>query len=233
MNTTTTHRRSISRPAKLLAQCPWRPKLLVLRNAVLPVALLASLALTGCSFLKPAHNPERHFVLTPLPPAADIPASAPALGIGQVKMPAYLFNSSIAVRRGTNEIQYLPLVLWAERLDTSLQRVLAADLAASLPTDKIRLSAWRMEEVNAEVYVSVERLDVDTTGQATLIAWWRIMAPGAEKTLKSGQAQLTHSGPSPDLNPSGAVATMSDLLAELSQQLAASLKQVLPTGSGR
>ena len=69
-------------------------------------------SLTGCfGFLKPAKSTARHFVLTPLPAAE--PAAAPrgsvAVGVGPVKLPAYLFNTSLAVRKGTNEIDYLPV----------------------------------------------------------------------------------------------------------------------------
>jgi uncharacterized lipoprotein YmbA len=82
------------------------------------------------------------------------------------------------------------------------------------------LSAWRTEDVSAEVYVAIERFDVDTTGKAALAAWWRILAPGGEKTLKTGTTRLERQGPAPDSNPSGAVSTLSELLAQFSQELA-------------
>jgi uncharacterized lipoprotein YmbA len=199
--------------------------------AILPILLLALVAcvtLTGCfGFLKPAKVTARHFVLTPLP-AAQPPGVAPGalpVGVGQVKLAAYLFNSSLAVRKGTNEIDYLPTVLWAERLDTGFQRVLAANLAIVLPTDRIRLSAWRSEDVAAEVYVTIQQFDVDATGRGVLVAWWRILSPGGEKTLKAGETRLTHQGPSPDTSPSGAIATLSELVADFSRQLAQAIQE--------
>ena len=194
------------------------------------LALAACVSLTSCSFLKPARSTERHFDLTPLPAAA--PATAPsgvlAVGVGQVKLPAYLFDTSLAVRKGTNEIVYLQSVLWAERLDTGVQRVLAANLATLLPTDQIRLSAWRSQDVSAEVYVTIEQFDVDSSGRAVLIAWWRILSPGGEKILRSGECRLSREGPSPDANPSGAVTTLSDLITDFSRQLAQALKETVP-----
>ena len=145
-----------------------------------------------------------------------------------MKLPAYLFDTSLAVRKGTNEIVYLPSVLWAERLDTGLQRVLAANLATLLPTDQIRLSAWRSEDVSAEVYVTIEQFDVDSSGRAVLFAWWRILSPGGEKILRTGECRLSREGPSPDANPSGAVATLSDLIADFSRQLEQVLKETVP-----
>ncbi len=199
--------------------------------AALLIALVACACLAGCGFLKPAPNTARHYVLTPL--ATDGPAKvaprALAVGLGQVKLPAYLLDTSLAVRKGTNEIEYLTSALWAERLDTGIQNVLAANLRALLPTDQIRLSAWRSEDIGAEVYVAIEQFDVDTTGRGVLVGSWRILAPGGEKTLKAGESRLTRKGPSPDANPSGAVATLSELVADLSRQLAQTLKETTPS----
>jgi len=119
-------------------------------------------------------------------------------------------------------------VLWAERLDTGFQRVLAANLSVLLPTDRIRLSAWNREDVSAEVQVTLEQFDVDSNGRGVLVAWWRILSPGGEKTLKAGESRLSRQGPSPGTSPSGAIATLSDLMADLSRQLAQALKEATP-----
>jgi uncharacterized lipoprotein YmbA len=194
------------------------------------LAIAACGCLTGCfGFLKPARATARHFVLTPLPAAgpAKVAPGALSVGVGQVKLPPYLFDTSLAVRKGTNEVDYLPTVLWAERLDTGIQRVLAADLATLLPTDQVRLSAWRSEDVAAEVYVTIQQFDVDTSGRGMLVAWWRILSPGGEKTLKAGESRYTRQGPAPDTSPSGAITTLSELMADFSRQLAQAIKETM------
>jgi uncharacterized lipoprotein YmbA len=210
---------------------PSRLRLLIF--AVLGLAIC--LSLTGCfGFLKPAHSTARQFVLTPLP-ATEATAVTPhslTVGIGQVKIPPYLLDTSLAVRKGTNEIDYLPSVLWAERLNGGLQRVLAANLCVLLPTDQVRLSAWRSEDVSAELYVDVQQFDVDTVGQGVLVAWWRILSPGGEKTLKAGETRLTRQGPSPSADPSGTVAMLSELVADFSRELAQSIKEAVPASEG-
>lgn len=190
--------------------------------------LAACAGLTGCRFLKPARSTARYFVLTPLagPGAAGAPDRAPlAVGVGQVKLPAYLLEKSLAVRQGTNEIEYLPSAFWPERLDHGLQRVLAANLSTLLRTDRIRLSAWRSEDVSVEVYVVLERFDVDSSGHGELIAWWRVLSPGGEKTLQAGESRLARQGPPPASDPGGATATLSDLAGELSQVLAQAIRE--------
>ena len=187
--------------------------------------------LTGCfGFLKPTPSMARHFVLTPLS-AAELPAGAPdalAVGVGQVRLPAYLFNSALAVRKGTNEIVYSESALWAERLDSGIQRVLAADLATLLHTHQIRLSSWRSEDVSFEVYVTIEQFDVDAGGEGALVARWRILGPGGENLLRSGESRFKRQGPEPERDPSGAVATLSELVGDLCRQLAQALSDGTP-----
>jgi uncharacterized lipoprotein YmbA len=152
-----------------------------------------------------------------------------AVGLGPIKLPTYLFKDSIAVRKGTNEVDYLYDALWSEPLLSGFQRVLAADLAVALPTDQVRLSIWRREDVRMEAHVTVEQFDVDTAGRGVLAAWWRICSPGGGKVLKSGRFSSSQQGPSPGANPGGAVATLSGLLADFSRELAKAMKAVEKT----
>jgi uncharacterized lipoprotein YmbA len=197
------------------------------------VLLAATIFLTGCSFLKPVESTTRHFVLTPLAAGKEAPAPGSlGVGLGQVKVPPYLFDTSLAVRKGTNEITYLTSVVWAERLDTGLQRVLAANLMALLPA-QVRLSAWQSDDVSAEIHVSIQQFDVDTAGHGVLVAWWRILSPGGGKTLKTDETHLARAGPPPSVDPSGAVATLSELVADFSRQLAEAVKQTSPAKQNR
>jgi uncharacterized lipoprotein YmbA len=191
-----------------------------------PAAFLMSLmvcaCVTGCSFLKPAPDTSRHFVLTSLPPneTANVASDTSRVDMLHVKIPAYLFKSSLAVRKGTNEIIYPAGTLWVERLDTGITRVLAADLSSLLPSEQIRVAVGSSEEVVLEIGVTIEQFDVSLSGQAVLVARWRIDSPDGEKILHSGESRLSRRGPAPDTDPSGAVGTLSDLIADLSRQLA-------------
>ncbi len=196
-----------------------------------PAAFLMTLTVcacvTGCSllFLSPASDTSRHFVLISLPPTetANGGSGTSRVDVVHVKIPSYLFNSSLAVRRGTNEIVYPPGTLWAERLNTGIPRVLAADLSSLLPSEQIRLAVGSSEDIVREIDVTIEQFDVSSSGQAVLVAKWRIFSPGGEKILHSGESRLSRSGPAPDTDPSGAVDTLSDLIADLCRQLAQAL----------
>ena len=204
----------------------------------LPIFLAAAvLSLAGCSFLKPSGVTARYFVLSPTPAAASAPASTSAgtnlsVGVGYVTLPPYLFTSAMQCRSNANEMVRLESAVWSERLDKGLQRVLAANLGAMLPTDSIRLSTWRREDVAVEVYVIVERFDVDIRGRGELVAWWRVLSPGGDKELKSGEFRGVRQGEPPLKSPEGAAATMSTLAGDLSRQLADAIKQATPAKGG-
>lgn len=199
--------------------------------AALLFALMLGGGVAGCSFLKPAQPTARYFVLTPMPATGAQSAGTIglAVGVGQVKVPAYLFDTSLAVRKGANVIEYLPSAFWAERLNSGFQRVLAANLASALPTDRIHLSAWKRDDVAAEIHVTLEQYDVDESGGGVLVARWRVGSPGGEHVLKAGTSRLAQQGPRPDDDLSGAVTTLSALLADFSRQLAQALQETTST----
>ena len=189
----------------------------------------ALLGFVGCSFLKPSGVEPRSFVLTALPAAGAPPGrTATSLGVATVKVPSYLLRNSMAVRRGTNEVAYLEAASWAERLDLGLQRVLAANLATLLPTDRVHLSAWEPSDVSVEVFVTVEQFDVDEKGAGVLTAWWRLVSPVGERELKTGRFHRTQPGPVPRTDPQGATATMSALVADFSRELTEVIKSSGP-----
>jgi uncharacterized lipoprotein YmbA len=190
---------------------------------------LVSALLSGC-MLKPVTVSTRHFALAPIPtsdprPVARAGSEQMSVGIGFVKMPSYLLRNSMAVRNGANEIEYLEDALWSERLDESFQRDLAANLADLLASDCIYLTDWGHNQVMVAVYISVQQFDVDISGRGTLIAQWRITAPGSVVPLKSGRARLERAGASPRGKPEVIAETLSDLAAQFSRDLAQSIRE--------
>jgi uncharacterized lipoprotein YmbA len=190
----------------------------------LAVAIMCA-TLTGCFSAKTVTT--RHFLLTSMP-ATNVASTGLRLGIGVVKMPDYLLHDSLVVRKTANEVTYLETALWAERLDKDFARTLAANLSEMIPTDQVRLGAWRADDVALEVHVTVEQFDVDATGKGTLVAWWRVTAPGGTKVLKTGETRLTKAGQSPGHDPQNIVATLGELNIEFSQTLAQAIREVAP-----
>jgi len=194
----------------------------------LAVVTAAGMLLTGC-LLKPVTVSTRHFILAPIATNEPAPAGTGHLsvGVGVVKMPAYLLRNSMAIRNGDNEFDYLEDALWGERLDRCFQRTVAANLSRLLSSDSIYLADWWHDQTQARVFINVQQFDVDVGGRGTLIAQWRITGQNSATPLKSGVARLDRTGASPRGNPKVIATTLSELAAEFSRDLAQSIREAV------
>jgi uncharacterized lipoprotein YmbA len=187
---------------------------------------LASLFLTGC-LLRTATVPPRHFVLAAIP-AEEISSSSHSnlsVEIGFVKMPAYLLRDSVAVRTGPNEIEYLQNALWAERLDQCLERTLTVNLRRLRSSNGMDLANLPRDQGAVKVLINVEQFEVDIRGQGVLIARWRIIAPDGNKLLNVGHTRLVRTAAAPRGQPEVIATTLSDLAAQLSRDIAQSVRE--------
>ena len=150
------------------------------------------------------------------------------VGVGQVKLPGYLAKNSLAVRKGGNEIEYLEQALWAERLEQGFQSVLTADLSMRLPNKQVRPSAGRNADESIEVHVTVQEFDTQAEGKVSLAAWWRVLSSKG-KIIKAGPFRASRPGPRPEADPQGATATMSRLVADLSDVVARAIEGAAPS----
>lgn len=197
-----------------------------LRHFCLLCMAITGIVPAGCLF-KPANVTTRHFILTSITTNDSAPFAADRLsvGIGMVKMPAYLLRDSLAVRTGTNEIEYFDSALWAERLDHCFQQTLAANLSKLLATDRIYVTDWARDQVRLCVFVNLQRFDVDTAGCGTLVAQWRITTSDSDTLLKSGQTRIVQAGTPPRGHPEAVAATLSVLTEKFGRELAQTITE--------
>jgi uncharacterized lipoprotein YmbA len=187
------------------------------------LTLLCGLALlmAGCLF-KRQRVTTREFILTPIP-ASESTQNATRLvnvEVGFVKMPSYLLRESMAVRQSAGEFRYLENARWAERLDRGFRRVLMENLSALLASERSHPSSSDESESRLMVSVDVQQFDVDTNGNGTLVATWRLNRQSGDELPKTGQSQLKQSGPAPKCNPQAIAATLSELTSQFSRELA-------------
>ena len=193
-------------------------------RARLVLLAVAATLLAGCLF-NSAPIATRHFILAPVstnsePPASFASGENLSVGIALVKMPSYLLRDSLAVRNSANEIEYLEGAQWGERLDLSFQRTVAANLSRLLSTDHVYSTDWSRNRVTMRISINVQQFEVDTQGRGSLVAHWRITAPDTDAPVNSGTTRLERTGPSPRGNSAAIPATLSDLTAEFSRELA-------------
>ena len=183
-------------------------------------------SLSGCQNFRPVVDLTRYYVLsaTATAPGANVSSNRDfRVGIGPVEIPGYLQSSRIVVRRGTNEIHYSESREWAERLDKGIQRVMAHDVSNLRPSIQTVTSAWRTDEVKAELYVLIQRFELGDSGEAVLECEWRIVAPATGQVLHSARSSISKKGAPLASDPRAAVGNLSAALADLSGEIVAAL----------
>ncbi len=181
--------------------------------AVLLVAALVS----GC--LSPKKDPTRYYVLSSLPVVQTAAQPGPKLGLAHVGLSDYLNRRFLAIRHG-NEIRYSSFEEWAELPGRGITRVLGANLAGLLGTDRVSVETWPIKSVARELHISIEDFMVDEKGRGVLVSRWRLTAPGGVQVILSGISRLEQTATAPSLNAAARVRLLGELLAEFSRELA-------------
>ena len=197
---------------------------LLLRSTALSlVALLVVLG--GC--LGGGSPPSRFYLLSPIPSseASAATASGLAIGVGPVAIPDYLNRGQIVTRTGENQLELAEFDRWAEPLQKNLSRVLAINLSTLLSTDRVALHPWnRSTPMDYQVIVDVGRFEAGTDGMTSLLARWSVVEGTGRKTLRVRKSNFSE--PIDADGYEATVASMSQLIAALSREVAAEIRDL-------
>ena len=131
----------------------------------------------------------------------------------------------MVTRTTANRIDVSERDRWAGHLDRNFTRVLSADLATLLNTQRIQNYPWsRIIPVDYQVMVNVEQFDTNGK-QATLIARWSIRDGHDGKEL---YATETTSNAPVSTGEEGPSAALSSNVAALSREIATQLTALGP-----
>jgi len=181
------------------------------------------LLLTGCLNLKPAPDETRNFLLTPVAAESADDGSGVSVGLAPVQLPAYTSTSWIAVHTRPNEIQYSETARWAEPLNENVQRVLGANLRHQPGIGAVFLNTWPNAAVQQELRLQVQTVELRENGAVLLVAQWTRSGPQGSDVTSTHTARIERTGPRPSEDMPGAVAALSEALAELSSRVAQTL----------
>ena len=199
------------------------------------IGLLVSFIPAGCSFLDPKPDPSRFFALASLPHTGQRAQDAAgtnafALGIGPIKFPGYLDRQQFVTRISQNRFAVAENDRWAEPLEENFSRVLSQNLSILLQTDRIVAYPWeRSQQPTYQVQVEVLRFELNAEQVVELWARWSII-DNTKKTFSVKETYLTQ--PARDKSTEASVASMSELVSELSKEIAAAIR-ALTVGQGR
>ena len=181
------------------------------------IILALSVAIAGC--LSPRKDESKFYVLSPIGDPTSVASSRPVLlGLGPIKLPAYLDRQEMVTRVAANRVELSGENRWAEPLDSDFTRVLAQDLSSDLGTQRITFYPWYAStRVDFQVKVDVYRFEASADGKVTLTAHWQVL-DGTGKLLTVRDSTYTQNAAAGDASASAAA--MSTALGQLSQEIA-------------
>jgi len=185
------------------------------------VFALCTITIAGC--LSPRRDDSRFFVLSPVgADPASVGSRQTLIGLGPIKMPAYLDRQEVVTRVAPNRLELSGQDRRAEPVDSNFTRVLAQDLSSDLGTQRITFFPWyNTTIVDYQVKVNVYRFESDKDGKVELTAHWQVLS-GTGKLLIVRDSTYTEMAKPGDASDSAAA--MSRALGRLSQEIASAIQ---------
>ncbi len=194
-----------------------------------------ALAMTGCVSLKRTSE-ARFFFLRSL---AEVPDAAVAKDVGNVvgvlpvRLPSHLERSQLVTQVAPGELRINEFLRWAEPLELGVTRTVTENLARLLPEHRLLSHPWPSStSARCRVAVELSSFGPSARGEVQLEGRWALLPMTSERPLLTHPVSLRRgllpSGPA-GVDPATSVHAMSELLADLSRQIAAGVR-ALPVG---
>ena len=197
------------------------------------IVLLISFIFLGGCLGTGTQKPTDYYLLKPLNSAMEEQGAAArqgiVLGIGPVRVQDYLNRPQIVTRTSTSEIMLHEFHYWGEPLSTNFTVVLAQNLSALLSTDRIFIFPYRNKQnlpLQYQVIVDVIRFDGEPGVKASLLVQYCILQFQDNGMKELVTRQPSFSKPLADDSIATLVAAMSELVADLSREIAGEIKAV-------
>lgn len=182
---------------------------------IAPMSLLVAIV-AACS-----SPPARFYTLSsPAPVAAS--ASGLSISVGPVALPTVVDRPQIVVHTGANEVRLDEFNRWASPLPEDIARVIAANLAQELGTDRVWLYGQSTQPTaDFQVRIDIQKFE-STLGDAVVIeALWAVRRVAGENS-KSGRSLVREPTSGGDFD--ALVAAHSRALARVSADIAAAIR---------
>ena len=189
---------------------------------ILLISLLA-LALSGCG----TSPPVRYYNLEPLGAgAAGDGTNNIIVGLGPLDVPGYLSRPQIVTRGPNGEILINDYRRWAEAVDESIHRIVAANVESL--AEGVTVLAYpfnTMLQLEYRIYGDVVRFDADQNGKAVLIVQWGIISADRETVVEPRRVRYEQMASTP-AEVGAIVAALNGVIADFSRDIAGALDRV-------
>jgi uncharacterized lipoprotein YmbA len=190
-----------------------------------------ALVLAGCTTFSAQPDPSRFFTLSAMienpQSAAKRPNDAPrlSLGVGPVSIPGYLDRQEIVTRTAQNQVRLSEYDRWAEPLEEAVGRVVSQNVASILRAERITSYPWPLDRRPLyQVEIEVLRFEADSAQEAHLAARWTVRHTAQKALVRYNDTKFARTAR--ERSTAASVAALSETLADLSNQIAASIEDL-------
>ena len=150
-----------------------------------------------------------------------------ALGLGPLRTSEALSGTRIKTRSADSEVLVDDFNRWAEPLEDSLHRIVAANVDGLL--DGVVVVAFpynHFADLDYQLIGHVDRFDADSSGRVILLVQWAVVTLDSEHVLAPRRARYVSQASNPGDYASVAKA-MSEALAEFSRDVASRFREAV------
>ena len=187
------------------------------------VCCLLILSIVGCSSGGVA--PVKYYLVEPIAQSDITEAKLLAIEISELDIPQYLERFQIASRSADNQLIFSANHQWGENLRKNLSRTMAQNLSHYLQTPDVGTPMHRSSSTpDYRVTVFLDRFERDASGYVRLSSRWQLATGKDRTTLVTRTSHLESDSRSSANDYATSVDMMSNLFAELAQQIAEAIE---------
>ena len=154
----------------------------------------------------------------------------PSLGVGPVLVPEYLRRKIMVLNRDSHQLTLAQYDRWAEPLEDGILRVVSLNLAVLLDTQQVQRFPWRRNSA-PQYGISLQVAQLSLQGsQANLVTQWSVTDVASDAVIQ--QKIIKFSTSAETAGADAVAAAYSDLLLQLSEEIAAAIREASDAGAG-
>jgi uncharacterized lipoprotein YmbA len=193
----------------------------------LTLLLLAPLALSACSVLKPVKDTSVNHLLDPSVPERKITGNSPSVAISRPSLPSYLDRQQLVSRSKNGELEMNSYHLWAEPLDSAISRVTSINLARLNNSLNIQpVENFVTLDYQSLLEIRVAKFEPDPSGSLVLECTWKLQpVAGAIASPRAFHTAVPINKPQSekDSSQSARIAASNEALARLAREISKAL----------
>lgn len=146
------------------------------------------------------------------------------IGIGPVKVAAYLDRSEIVTRNSPTTIELASFDRWAEPFEAMIASALAENISTMLPAVQTIVDPWPEAEIEYQLVIKIKKFDGDSAGNIQLHASWGVLQNSTRKMRTVNESRILVPGSAGGFD--AIIINMSKALLKLSQEIADEIKNI-------